>query len=283
MVAPTSRALRALPRLFDQSPLGADAQAQRNHRSLGDLGAVAGMGLACRPLNNVPHDTQRTRASAARFDWSLPPGGREHEMHALVRPHALHGLVRLPERTGAIIVIASSLPVELDDRPLAKIGRSLIEAGFGVALFEDLLPRRLEKADPLTVFDTQLLASSLAVVADLLGGDQRFARFRFGALGHGSAGTAAIIAAAEQPRFWNALVLYDAPLVPASTQLPQLIAPSLLLQSRAVDQENAFLVSRGSDAIRQLRILTGSAAVRWRAVADESRRWFGRHLVGEPS
>jgi pimeloyl-ACP methyl ester carboxylesterase len=237
----------------------------------------------CPVLNNVPHDTRRTRATRS-FGWHLPRGGREYDIHASVRPHVLHGMVRLPEQTRAIVVVASSLPLALDDNALTSIGRELTNAGLGVALFDDLLPRRAGKAESLTAFDTQLLASRLAVVADLFMRDPRFRAFRFGALGHGGAGSATIMAAAEHPSFWRALVLHDVPLVAASKQLPRLTAPALLLQSRAAEEDNAFLVSRGSEAIRQFHTFGGRAVsdtARWRAVVRESRRWFARHLLGD--
>jgi hypothetical protein len=205
----------------------------------------------------------------------------EHGLRTEARPHALRGIVQLPERAQAVVVVTSS--ARLDSHALvANVANDLFEAGLGVALFDDLLSQTPRQSDPLTVFDTQILASRIGVVTDLLERDPRFRDFRFGLLGLGGAGAAAIISATERPRFADALVLYDAPLVAASDHLPVLASPSLLVLPATKEEDSGFLVSRPPAAVRELMVLPGRAALgaaRLKAIAAEAGRWFLRHLA----
>ena len=204
----------------------------------------------------------------------------ERLIRAQHRPHTLHGVVSIPAGVRATVLVSSSWRLDRTAALVRLLERELAEAGLALALFDDLLPSRAS-ADPLSRFDTAVLASRLIAATDALISDPRLGALPVGCLGLGGAGDAAVIAAAERRAAMSAVVLVDSRLIAASLSLREMKAPALLLLSRPTPEDCAFLVT-AERSNRRVRVFDGPARVGGplpvRSVVRDARVWLARHL-----
>jgi hypothetical protein len=180
-------------------------------------------------------------------------------------------------------VVASSWRLDRTAALVRVLERELARSGLALALFDDLLPSRAS-ADPLSPFDTAVLAARLVAATDALADDSRLGALPVGCLGLGGAGDATVIAAAERRDIIDAVVLVDSLLIAASASLRDMMAPALLLLSRSCPADCAFLAtsSQGNRRIRVSDVLASrvSGGLPARAVTRDARTWFVQHLGG---
>jgi putative phosphoribosyl transferase len=197
------------------------------------------------------------------------------------RPHPLTGIVTVPDDARGLVMVCSSAPAAQTAALVARLEQEPEGPGLAVALFEDLLPGPC-RADPLTPFDTNVMAARLVTAMEVVTGHRTLSNLPLGCLGIGGGTAAAVIAATERPADVAALVLLQGSLVPASASLPALLAPTLYLRPGS-DEEDCGFLATGAGRKREIRGLPGGLAARSPAgvtlASRHARRWFERHLV----
>ena len=169
------------------------------------------------------------------------------------------------------------------------VAQVLVNAGFATLLL-DLLTSQEEAFERHTGelrFDIGLLASRLGRVAGWARQDAQLAALPFGLFGASTGGGAALVAAAERPDLFRAVVSRGGRPDLAGAALGRVQAPTLLV----VGAHDPVVVRLNEEAYGQLRGLKRLAVVPGAThlfeepgalehVAQLAADWFGRHLAG---
>jgi putative phosphoribosyl transferase len=128
----------------------------------------------------------------------------EEEVAVDVGAGRLPGTLTVPERARAVVLFAHGSGSSRHSSRNQQVAAHLRGAGLGTLLFDLLLDE--EASDRSLVFDIELLARRLVAAADHLRSRPVTATLPFGAFGASTGGGAALVAAAQRPELFDAVV-----------------------------------------------------------------------------
>lgn len=219
---------------------------------------------------------------------ALATGPAERAVVIPAGTRRLEGMLGQPPGAKAVVAFAhGSGSGRLSPRN-QYVARVLQEAGLATLLLDLLEPDEAE--DRRKVFDVGLLAERLQAAADWLAAEPVLCRLRLGYFGASTGAAAALIAAARHPEAVGAVVSRGGRPDLAWTDLPAVVAPTLLIVGGAddvvVDLNRSVL--QQLHCPKQLVIVSGATHLfpepgALEEVAGLAARWFLRHLQGSPS
>lgn len=197
----------------------------------------------------------------------------------------LGGILSVPENPLGMVLFAHGTgngPFRESNQVVASI---LFQARLGSLLMDPLAPP--DRSQSNEVPPGEMLADRLEQVAAWLAGRPEGAHRSMGLFGAGDGAAGALIACAQKPDAFQALVCWSGQPHPADAWLPLVEVPTLLLvggQDRAGVQANRNALDRlGREA--SLVEIPGSLQPKaepgvLEQVAALARNWFLRHLAG---
>ena len=200
----------------------------------------------------------------------------------------LEGDLAVPNGAKGLVIFAHGSGSSRLSPRNREVARGLNDARFATLLF-DLLTREEEVAEAVTRhlrFDIGLLARRLVGATDWASARPELASLPIGYFGASTGAAAALVAAAERPRFVRAVVSRGGRPDLARGALPQVMAPTLLI----VGGEDLVVINFNRDASTKLRCLHELRIVRGAShlfeepgamaeVAALAREWFDTYLI----
>ncbi|HIK07951.1 MAG TPA: dienelactone hydrolase family protein [Trichormus sp. M33_DOE_039] len=218
---------------------------------------------------------------------TLTQNPQEHLVSVTAGEVKLEGNLVIPDGAIGIVLFAHGSGSSRHSPRNRYVARVLQQAGLATLLFDLLTPEE-EEIDLRTRhlrFDIGLLASRLVGATDWLAHNPDTRDLRVGYFGASTGGGAALVAAAERPERVQAIVSRGGRPDLASSALPHVKAPTLLI----VGGYDLPVIAMNEDALEQLRSLKcleiipqathlfeepGTLA----AVARLASEWFTRYL-----
>ncbi|MHB8674732.1 MAG: dienelactone hydrolase family protein [Candidatus Limnocylindrales bacterium] len=200
----------------------------------------------------------------------------------------LEGELAVPSNASAIVLFAHGSGSSRHSPRNRFVARALRDGGLATLLFDLLTPReeRLDQYTGQFRFDIDLLARRLMGATDWVRGEADTRHLRVGYFGASTGAAAALIAAARRPKVVAAVVSRGGRPDLASSALPQVRAPTLLI----VGANDAPVIALNEEAlqnlhtIKRLALVAGATHLFEEAGALEevavlARDWFTRYLV----
>jgi putative phosphoribosyl transferase len=196
----------------------------------------------------------------------------------------LEGDLAVPAGAAGLVVFAHGSGSSRLSPRNRQVAAYLNEHGLGTLLF-DLLTED-EAADRRKVFDVELLAGRLLEVTRWARQEPELDRLGIGYFGASTGAAAALIAAADEPGYVDAIVSRGGRPDLAADRLPAVRAPTLLIVGGA-DPE-VLRLNRWALAMLQapaaLEVIPGATHLfeepgALERVAELSARWFTQHLT----
>jgi putative phosphoribosyl transferase len=201
----------------------------------------------------------------------------------------LDGDLYLPTKTQALVIFAHGSGSSRHSPRNQYVAEQLRQAGLGTLLF-DLLTADEEAEDERTAalrFDIELLAHRLIDVTDWLINVRAF-DYKIGYFGASTGAAAALIAAAELPRYIGAVVSRGGRPDLAGSALARIKAPTLLI----VGGDDTVVISLNQDAYialkveKKMQIIPGASHLfeepgALAQVANLAINWFILHLANK--
>jgi putative phosphoribosyl transferase len=196
----------------------------------------------------------------------------------------LEGDLAVPAGASGLVVFAHGSGSSRLSPRNRQVAAYLNEHGLGTLLF-DLLTED-EAADRRKVFDVELLAGRLLEVTRWARQEPELDRLGIGYFGASTGAAAALIAAADEPGYVDAIVSRGGRPDLAADRLPAVRAPTLLIVGGA-DPE-VLRLNRWALAMLQapaaLEVIPGATHLfeepgALERVAELSARWFTQHLT----
>jgi putative phosphoribosyl transferase len=204
----------------------------------------------------------------------------------------LEGNLVIPDGATGIVIFAHGSGSSRHSPRNRYVAGVLQRAGLGTLLI-DLLTHEEEEIDLITGhlrFDIELLARRLVDTTDWLGHYPQTHHLQIGYFGASTGGGAALVAAAKRPESVKAVVSRGGRPDLASSALPDVQAPTLLI----VGGYDTPVIGMNQDALKQLRtqkqleiiprathLFEESGALA--AVAQLASDWFTRYLTPKSS
>lgn len=200
----------------------------------------------------------------------------------------LAGTLAIPDGAAAIVIFAHGSGSSRLSPRNQSVAHDLNDAGFATLLF-DLLTAEEGRIDEMTRelrFDIDLLANRLTGVIDWTRRGRRTSALRIGLFGASTGAAAALVAAANRPKYVGAVVSRGGRPDLAGAALPAVRAPTLLIVGGA-DLEVIALNERAAQlmhAPHEIEIIEGATHLfpepgAMEEVVDLVRKWFSRHLI----
>ena len=203
----------------------------------------------------------------------------------------LRGDLTLPERAIGVVAFAHGTGSSRHSPRNRLVAERLNQAGLATLLL-DLLTEEEELADLQTRelrFDIPLLAGRFTTALEWLSGQEPTGSLALGCFGASTGAAAALIAAQRRPDLVGAVVSRGGRPDLAGPALSAVTAPTLLI----VGGNDAAVLELNRRARGQMRCLSELEVVPGAshlfeepgaldAVAELARRWFVRHLTGDP-
>ena len=200
----------------------------------------------------------------------------------------LEGDLSVPNGAKGLVIFAHGSGSSRLSPRNREVARGLNDARFATLLF-DLLTREEEVAEAVTRhlrFDIGLLARRLVGATDWATARPELASLPIGYFGASTGAAAALVAAAERPRFVRAVVSRGGRPDLARGALPQVMAPTILI----VGGDDLVVLNFNRDALtklrclRELRVVQGATHLfeepgAMAEVAALAREWFETYLV----
>lgn len=222
---------------------------------------------------------------AHKTGFAMPGDSMPTELHETVRipPLRLPGALDIPASARGLILFAhGSGSSRLSPRNI-HVGETLRDAGFGTLLF-DLLSE--EEADIRAhVFDIELLAERLSAAADWLAARTATSALAMGLFGASTGAAAALVAAANRPERFRAVVSRGGRPDLAGEALRRVKAPTLLIvggNDHEVLSLNRAALAR-LDCVKALEVVPGATHLfeepgTLDRVTDLACNWFLAYL-----
>jgi putative phosphoribosyl transferase len=214
--------------------------------------------------------------------------GMERQVEILSGRRRLSGILRVPPGAAGVVAFAHGSGSGRFSPRNQFVARAL-EAGGLATLLLDLLEEE-EAEDRQKVFDIDLLAERLQSAADWLSQEPETSALRLGYFGASTGAGAALVAAARNPAAVGAVVSRGGRPDLASTYLPAVQAPTLLI----VGGNDDVVIELNEEALRLLRcpkelvIVPGATHLfeepgTLEEVARLAKEWFVRYLTVDES
>ena len=216
------------------------------------------------------------------------PAGRSDTIDVRISPLGLDGLLGLPRRQAAGLVLFAHGSGSGRFSPRNNyVASALRSAGLATLLF-DLLTEG-EAADRRNVFDIDLLAKRLTLATTWAREHEETKSLPIGYFGASTGAAAALVAAARLQKGIHAIVSRGGRPDMAGPLLDQVRAPTLLIVGGA----DTGVLELNRQALEQLRcekrleIVPGATHLfeepgALDQVIDLARQWFKQHLAGQP-
>jgi putative phosphoribosyl transferase len=223
----------------------------------------------------------RSKQVSKVVDLGRTPTPQPVEIEA--RPFALECTWMGSEPPRGLVILANAVSRADPASPLPIVSMALQRAGFGVLMLSSTAAPLA--TDPMTRFETGLLAARLVLASDWLRDRPQFAPHTVGCIAFGPAAASTLLAAAERPSAIRSLVAVDPRpgLVEQATKTLTGI-PTLMIVGK-YDREGileAGAARHAFDGVLEVRSVPGRASAPSRAAARDIGRlaqdWFGRHL-----
>lgn len=202
---------------------------------------------------------------------------------------SLLGELMVPGSRAGVVAFAHGSGSSRHSPRNRAVARGLEHAGLGTVLI-DLLTSAEGAQDELTGelrFDIPLLGARMVAIVDAFAGDPRVAGHPIGLFGASTGAAAALIAAAERPRWIRAVVSRGGRPDLAGDALAQVLAPTLLIVGSAdteVLQLNRAALRHLRAPIRRLAVVRGATHLfeepgTLDQVVALAAAWFAEHLA----
>lgn len=211
------------------------------------------------------------------------PGASSHRREVRIPPLGLAGTLVVPaDASGLVAFVHGSGSSRLSPRN-TKVATALNEGGIATLLFDLLTPE--EEADRSNVFDIPLLAGRLMETVRWLDEQPELARLPLGLFGASTGAAAALLAAAELPGRFSAVVSRGGRPDLAGAALSKVRAPTLLVVGGAdfgvIELNKQALEQLGG--AKSLEFVPGATHLfpepgTLEAVIELARQWFNRYF-----
>ncbi|MCW8384764.1 alpha/beta hydrolase [Fluoribacter dumoffii] len=202
----------------------------------------------------------------------------------------LNGFLFIPEKAKGIVIFVHGSGSSRFSSRNQYVANTLNEGNYATLLF-DLLTSQEDIIDNVTRefrFDIHLLASRLIDVIHWCTQELAPYNFPIGLFGSSTGGGAALVAAAQEPKYVSAIVSRGGRPDLAGNYLPQVKAPTLLIvggQDEVVIDLNKQAMAQMS-CHPQLHIVPGAThlfeeAGKLSEVANIAKNWFDRYCGGK--
>lgn len=221
---------------------------------------------------------------------SSTPGRKEEAVHIPVDSAVIEGDLVLIEGSEGIVLFAHGSGSSRHS-PRNRFVAQRLQEGNLSTLLADLLTREEEDIDMKTGsfrFDIDLLAGRVIGAVDWLKRQDQTKELKVGCFGSSTGAAAALIAATKRPGYVEAVVSRGGRPDLASTILPEVKAPTLLIvggNDLAVLEMNEDALAR-LKAEKRLEVVPGATHLfeepgALEKVAEAARGWFQRFLSGQ--